>query len=74
MQEVRDILESLNCRIRYVDVAKLGLSEKGDVVDWLEMNPDANQKSLYNLPFLDNLSDAAVQQCDWSDPMPLKDE
>lgn len=71
-QEVRCILESMNCRIRYVDVSKLGLSKKGDVVDWLEMNPEANQKSLYNLPFLDNLSDDAEQQCDWSDPLPLK--
>ncbi|BCA93913.1 hypothetical protein TUM19329_02740 [Legionella antarctica] len=70
-QEVSSLLESLNCRIRYVDVAELGLAEKCDVVDWLKMNPEANQETLYGLPFIDELPIEMAQAHEWPEPLAL---
>ncbi|QIN37133.1 DUF3987 domain-containing protein [Legionella longbeachae] len=70
-QEVCNLLKRLNCRIKYIDVAQLYLPEKGDIIDWFEMNSGANQETLYGLPFLDNLPDDAAQQSEWLDPLPL---
>ncbi|STX44499.1 5' DNA primase TraC [Legionella donaldsonii] len=70
-REVCSLLRPLNCRIKFIDVAQLHLPEKGDIIDWLEMNPGANQETLHGLPFLDDLPDDAAQQFEWLEPLPL---
>ena len=48
--EVTEILLNLDCRIERIDVPKLGLPEKGDVIDFLQDNPEAAKEDIENLP------------------------
>lgn len=43
-------LQPLGCEIKQIDVNVLNLPEKGDVVDWLALNPDATIDDILNLP------------------------
>ena len=54
MQEVMTILQSLNCSIRCIDVVKLKLPSKGDVIDWLNIHPKATQADILALPIVSN--------------------
>lgn len=60
-------LQALGCTVRWVNVKALGLAEKGDVVDWLKLHPDATRADLGALP----LVAATVTQSDWPEPQPL---
>lgn len=55
MQEVTIILESINCSIRCIDVIELNLPNKGDVIDWLKLNPNATPADLLALPVIKSL-------------------
>lgn len=54
MQEVMTILQSLSCSIRCIDVVKLKLPSKGDVIDWLNIHPKATQADILALPIVSN--------------------
>lgn len=43
-------LEAIGCTAAIIDVGKLGLSHKGDCVDWLAMHPDASVTDIHALP------------------------
>ena len=62
---VKEILLALNCTVFMVDVHALGLPEKGDVVDWLALHPQATKDDLKRLP---TLQDAVIEQ---GDPAPI---
>lgn len=49
-EEVTALLRVLNCSIEIIDVAHLGLPEKGDAVDWLALHPNANAEDVLRLP------------------------
>lgn len=44
------ILCGLGCSVSRIDVAALGLSEKGDAADWLDGHPDATAADVQGLP------------------------
>jgi hypothetical protein len=48
--QLGQILLDLACRVSCLDVDKLGLPEKGDVVDWLERHPEATAGEIEALP------------------------
>jgi len=50
--EVATILRALGCNVEMVDVAPLGLPDKGDAVDWLALHPDATAADVLKLPRL----------------------
>ncbi|MGH8501337.1 MAG: DUF3631 domain-containing protein [Gammaproteobacteria bacterium] len=52
-REVADRLIELGATVRLVDIAKLNLPDKGDVVDWLEAHPKATAADLDALPMVD---------------------
>ena len=52
-ERVANILKTLGCTVRFVDVAALDLPPKGDAVDWLAMNPNATAEEIYALPKID---------------------
>jgi hypothetical protein len=49
---VKAILRGLNCEVISIDVESLNLPVKGDVVDWLQMNPLATKEDVLALPLL----------------------
>jgi len=49
---VEAILRGLNCEVMAIDVERLNLPVKGDVVDWLEMNPSATKADVLDLPLI----------------------
>lgn len=51
-EAVKAILEGLNCDVRLIDVKALNLPIKGDVVDWLQMNPSATKEDVLGLPLM----------------------
>ena len=51
--QVNAALNSLDCKTEIIDSAVLNLPEGGDVVDWLNINPDANPDDLMSLPRLE---------------------
>ncbi len=50
--EVAAILRALGCTVELIDVAPLGLPDKGDAVDWLALHPDATAADVLALPRL----------------------
>ncbi len=48
--DVKARLEALGCTVAVIDVNKLGLPVKGDVVDWLAAHPDATAADVWALP------------------------
>jgi len=51
-EEVAAILRALDCTVEVIDVAPLGLPDKGDAVDWLAMHADATAADVLALPRL----------------------
>ncbi len=49
-KSVINFLKLLNCTISIIDVAKLDLPEKSDVIDWLKLNPNAAKANIFQLP------------------------
>jgi hypothetical protein len=47
---VAQILTAQDCDVSLIDVRALALLEKGDIVDWLEMNREATLDELLSLP------------------------
>lgn len=47
---VAQILNSQDCKVEILNIAALGLPEKGDVVDWLEINQHAIIEDLLAIP------------------------
>ena len=74
-EDVRAILIGLGATVSMVDVAALGLPEKGDAVEWLAERPNAAGRDIAALPRLgavpmpDNA--LAADPCDWPEPQPL---
>jgi len=64
--EVAAILRTLDCSVEVIDVAALGLPDKGDAVDWLAMHPDATAADVLALARL-----AAREVAEPSAPEPL---
>lgn len=50
MDRVQAKLSRLGCRIELIDVAALGLAEKGDCSDWLAMNTEVSAGYVLTLP------------------------
>ena len=48
--DVKARLEALGCTVTVIDVGKLGLKVKGDVVDWLAAQPGATAADVWALP------------------------
>lgn len=51
-EAVKSILEGLNCEVEVIDVDRLNLPIKGDVIDWLEMHPSATKADVLQLPLI----------------------
>lgn len=51
-QAVQVLSKKLDCDVSLIDVEKLNLSMKGDVVDWLKCNPQATAEDVLALPLL----------------------
>lgn len=43
-------LQPLGCELQQININALNLNEKGDVIDWLAMNPDATLDDILKLP------------------------
>jgi len=52
VETVRSVLHAQGCTVEHIDVEALGLPDKGDAVDWLEMYPDATAADVLALPRL----------------------
>ena len=70
-QEVKEILEQLNCTIRIVDVASLCLPDGGDIIDWIKNNQNANRDDICSLPMLDNTASITTVEDEWPQLVPL---
>ena len=51
-QQITAILTALKCVVRWVDIAALGLAEKGGAFDWLALHPDATAADVWVLPMV----------------------
>lgn len=64
-------LEALGCTVAVIDVDKLGLKVKGDVVDWLAAHPGAKAADVWALPVV-NAPESPVMPANADDePEPL---
>lgn len=70
-REVADRLIELGSAVRLIDVSKLNLPDKGDVVDWLRAHPDAASADLDALPMVAyaKAKPERVAAEDWPDPL-----
>lgn len=80
-QRVATKLRAFSCKAEIIDVAALGLPDKGDVVDWIKAHPNATAADLASLPRLPGVSaeDAAdgrrtIELIGWPDPQPLPNQ
>lgn len=48
-------LTKLGCTVQKIDIEKLNLCQKGDVVDWLKMYPNATKEDIAALPTIDTV-------------------
>lgn len=48
--DISEILRSLDCEIQWIDIEKLSLPPKGDVVDWIQENPQDTLEKIKRLP------------------------
>ena len=76
--EVATLLLAMNCAVSCVDVEKIGVPDKGDVIDWLAAHQGADSADILALPRLTPASEvqgaAKPQKCDvegWPDPQPM---
>jgi hypothetical protein len=51
-QDIKNILIIKILKIDFADLSRLDLPEKGDCVDWLRNNPNAEQSDIKNLPLI----------------------
>lgn len=72
-EEVKQILLALKCSVKVIDIAKLNIPEKGDIVDWLNANPSATKDDIYALPLIDDSPQNEPAQ-EWLEPEPIKNE
>ncbi|MBN8727437.1 MAG: AAA family ATPase [Xanthomonadales bacterium] len=47
---VAERLRALGCVVEQIDVDTLALPDKGDVVDWLALHPEADEEAIFALP------------------------
>lgn len=73
-QEVTQQLQSLQCNVKWIDVKKLNLSDKEDVVDWLKTNPHATKIDIENLPLIEPQLNAQKTYVWVESPKPLQRE
>lgn len=52
-QQVAAILAALGCVVRWIDVAALGLAEKGGAFDWMAIYPDSTAADVWALPTIE---------------------
>ena len=72
--EVASILLGMGCAVSCVDVARLGLAEGDDVMQWLAAHPDAAAGDVMALPRLTPSKPESAPASDvWPDPMPIPD-
>jgi hypothetical protein len=70
--DVAERLAGLNCRVRVVDVAALGLPAKADCVDWLDRHDSATAADVLALDAVEPAPEApATSADDWPEPEPL---
>lgn len=76
--EVETLLLAMNCAVSCVDVKKIGVPDKGDVIDWLATHQGADSSDILALPRLAPASEvqgaAKPQKADvkgWFDPQPM---
>jgi hypothetical protein len=72
IKDVTDILFKLNCNVYHVDIGKLNLPSKGDIVDWLLANPTADIKQipLIEIQRLETSNIIFIKACDIK-PLPI---
>jgi Protein of unknown function (DUF3987) len=77
-EEVRQILLALECDIKIINIEKLDIPEGGDIVDWLEKNPDTTKESILCLPIINPTIQPNIASSDksekWPDPEPIQNE
>lgn len=61
-------LSQIASEIKWVDINKLSLPPKGDCVDWLASNPEANQADIENLLLID----PPTKLVEWPELIPLQ--
>lgn len=66
-EDVSARLRAVGCAVERVDVAGLGLPDKGDCVDWLALHPDATALDVAGLPLA-----AAIDEPSRFTPEPLR--
>lgn len=52
-QEVAALLQAMNCTVSVVDVQKIGVPAKGDVMDWLATHYEADSADILALPIIE---------------------
>lgn len=75
MQEVAERLLALDCKVFLIEVDKLNLQEKDDVVDWLKLHPNATSQDIQALPVIklgnDTNSHDSSSEC-WPECLPIE--
>lgn len=74
-QEATKQLQRLKCNVKWVDIDKLGLSDKGDVIDWIKINPSIMHDDIENLSLIEPQIDFThKQEIIWPESKPLQRE
>jgi len=73
-QKVTQRLLSIGRSVQWVNIAKLGLEEKDDCINWLKNNPLAKKSDIESLPFIDPEISQALQRQDIDAPAYVLEE
>ena len=68
IQDILIILINKTLKVEIVDLRQLDLPEKGDCVDWLEVNPNSDQSDIENLPLV-NTNKFELNFSNWEEPV-----
>lgn len=60
-ERVCEQLQKIDCTVQQIDIDALRLPPKGDVVDWLAMNPQATNENIAKLAVINNGEDVEEQ-------------
>lgn len=77
MNTVSNHLSDMGCQVFMLNIKELNLPNKGDVVDWLKVNPEATSQTILTIPYWQELSNVGATRSEesiWEPPMSILED
>ncbi len=77
MNTVSNHLSEIGCQVFMLNIKELNLPNKGDVVDWLKLNPEPTGQTILTMPYWQELSNVGAtcsEESIWEPPMSILED